>query len=180
MNPDGMKEETMKSTTRVGLCLLVVGLLGTVAFAQSCPAPMGDVVLTMSGAIALENENGVLEFDMAMLQALPYTEYEVEDPWLGTQVYGGVELGILLDYVGIPADAARIVTVASDGLEVVIEAKDALYYPILIAFMSDGDEIISSMGGPIKLAFPYQIEGVEDLYAPEVWSWFVVEVRVEY
>ena len=170
----------MKTTARIGLCLLVVGILGTVALAQGCPVPTGDVVLTLSGAIALENEDGVLELDMAMLEALPYTDYEVEDPWLGTQVYGGVELGVLLDYVGIPADTARIVTVASDGLEVVIEAKDALYYPILLAFMSDGDEIISSMGGPIKLAFPYQIEGVEELYPPEVWSWFVVEVRVEY
>jgi hypothetical protein len=161
------------------LALLVVGLLGVVVFGQ-VPVPTGEVALTMSGAIALRTDTGTFQFDMDMLKALPFVAYEVEDPWMGVQVYGGVRLVDLLDYVGIPAGAKRAVIVASDEMEFPVEIKDALYYPILIAYTSDGNAIKASAGGPLKLVFPYQIVGMEQLYSPDLWSWYVVEIRVEY
>lgn len=167
----------MKRLASLGL--LIVGLLGVVAFGQ-VPAPTGDVVLTLSGAIALRTEAGVFQFDLEMLKALPFVAYEVEDPWLGTQVYGGVRLADLLAYVGIPADAKQVVIVASDAKEFPVAVKDALYYPILIAYTSDGNPIKASKGGPLKLVYPYQIAGMEELYAPEQWSWYVIEIRVDF
>ncbi len=167
----------MKRVLSMGVVAALVA--GVFAMGQ-VPTPAGDVVLTLSGSIALRNADEVFQFDLDMLKALPFVAYEVEDPWLGTQVYGGVDLSSLLHYVGIPAAAKRAVIVASDAKEFPVEIKDALYYPILIAYSSGGERIRASRGGPLKLVFPYQIEGVEDLYAPEMWSWFVVEIRIEY
>jgi hypothetical protein len=161
------------------LGLVLVSLIAVAAFGQ-VPAPTGEVVLKMTGAIALRNAEGVFTFDLDMLKALPFVAYMVTDPWLGDQVYGGVRLADLLSYVGIPADAKRVVIVASDAKEFPIAMKDALYYPILIAFTSDGNPIKASKGGPLKLVYPYQIEGMEALYAPEQWSWYVIEIRVEF
>jgi hypothetical protein len=45
----------------------------------------------------------------------------------------------------------------------------------------DGDDLPASLGGPVKLAFPYDSnpETIE-LYDENQWNWYVVEIRVEY
>jgi hypothetical protein len=118
---------------------------------------------------------------MDMLRALPYLAYEVDDPWMGTQTYGGVELKTLLDYVGIPADASNVVIVCADGAEFVVAIKDALDYPIMLAYVSDDEAIPASQGGPIKLVYPYNsYPEIQDLYDANQWAWYVVGTRVEY
>jgi hypothetical protein len=169
------------------LCLgvLLVALLGVAAWATGT-VPTGPVVLTMSGTIALHNNvnilngAGVFQFDMDMLKGLPFTSYTVTDPWMGEKLYGGVLLSDLLKYVGIPADAKLAVVVASDAKEFVVKIADAYQYPILIAYSANDKVIKASSGGPLKLVFPYQIEGVEALYPAEQWSWYVIEIRVEF
>ncbi len=163
----------------LGLGVVIVSLVAVAAFGQ-IPAPTGDIVLKLTGAVALQNTEGGFAFDLDMLKALPFVAYMVTDPWLGDQVYGGVRLADLLAYVGVPADAKTVVIVASDEKEFPVAMKDALYYPILIAYTSDGNPIKASKGGPLKLVYPYQIEGMEALYAPEQWSWYVIEIRVDF
>ncbi len=171
----------MKNFYKVLLCVLVIGLLAVGVLGKEAPKPTGDVVLTVSGAIALTNDGNTFKFDMDMLKSLPYLAYKVDDPWLGTQTYGGVELKALLDYVGIPAGASKVVMVCSDKKEFPVAIKDALYYPIILAYTSDGDEIPASQGGPIKLVYPYNsYSELQDLYGPNQWAWYVVEIRVEY
>ncbi len=171
----------MKNVLKVLLCVLVLGLLTVGVLGKEAPTPAGDVVLTVSGVIALTNDGDTFKLDMDMLKALPYLAYEVDDPWMGTQTYGGVELKALLDYVGIPAGASRVVMVCSDEKEFPVAIKDALYYPIILAYTTDGDELPASQGGPVKLVYPYNsYPEIQDLYAPEQWAWYVVEIRVEY
>jgi len=148
----------MKNVLRVLLCVLVLGLLTVGVLGKEVPTPAGDVVLTVSGVIALTNDGDTFKLDMDMLKALPYLAYEVDDPWMGTQTYGGVELRTLLDYVGIPAGASRVVMVCSDEAEFAV-----------------------SQGGPIKLVYPYNsYPEIQDLYDENQWAWYVVEIRVEY
>ena len=171
----------MKNVSKVLLCVLMIGLIAVSAWGKEVPVPAGEVVLTVSGAIALANNGDVFEFDIDMLKALPYVAYTVEDPWMGEQAYGGVTLKALLDYVGIPAGASTVVTIASDDNEVPVAIRDALYYPILLVYTLDGDDLPASLGGPVKLAFPYDSDPETiELYDENQWNWYVVEIRVEY
>lgn len=171
----------MKVHVRLFVVLLTIGLLAVGAMAKDAPQPAGDAVLTVSGAIALTNGDGVFAMDEAMLRALPMVEYFVVDPWMGDNTYGGVLLSTLLEYVGFPSGADQVVLVCSDEAEFAIDVADALAYPILLAMEADGDAIAASIGGPVKIAYPYDAyPSLEDVYPPENWAWYVVEVRVEY
>ena len=151
------------------------------AWGKEVPVPAGDVVLTVSGAIGLTNNGDVFDLDIDMLKALPALTYQVEDPWMGTQVYTGVTLEALLDYVGIPSAAGTVVLVCSDEKEFKIAIKDALYYPIMLAYAESGDDLPASLGGPTKLAFPYDTyPDIQNVYDENNWAWYVVGVRVEY
>jgi len=128
------------------------------------------IVLTVSG-LSIPN----VEFDLPVLWELPAIVWEVEDPWLGTVRYKGVELEEMFAYVEWPWEAATAVIVSSDGTETPIAVGDALDYGIWIAYEADGEAIPSDLGGPLKLVFM-----PEDLYPPEAWAWWVIEIRAEY
>ncbi len=169
----------------VGVGVVLVALVSLAAWAGPW-VRTGDVALTISGPMVLMNAwdeargAGVCQLDLDMIKALTATTYTVTDPWLGEKKYTGVLLSDLLKWVAIDLFAQKVVVVASDGMEFVVQIKDANQYPIMIAYASNDKVIKASSGGPLKLVFPYQIEGVEALYAPEQWSWYVIEIRVEY
>lgn len=172
----------MKLNARLLVVMMLVGLLAVVAIAKDAPMPMGDVVLTVTGTHALTNNgSGDFAMDEAMLRALPQVKYFVVDPWMGDNTYGGVLLSTLLEYVGFPLGAEQVVLVASDEKEFAIKIADALTYPILLV-MDDADgPLIAALGGPVKIAYPYDAyPGVEALYPPELWAWYVIELRIEY
>jgi hypothetical protein len=167
------------------LCLgvLLAALLGATAWAAW--EPTGDIALTVTGPMFLMNVwdatagAGVCQMDMDMLKALPVTTYTVTDPWLGEKTYTGVRLSDLLSWIAVPLDATQVVIVASDGMEFTIQIKDANAYPIMIAYASNNKAIKAGSGGPLKLVFPYQIAGVEDLYSPDSWAWYVIQIDVK-
>ncbi|MBU0596491.1 molybdopterin-dependent oxidoreductase [Candidatus Bipolaricaulota bacterium] len=171
----------MKMHVRALVLLAVVGVLAVSAVGKDAPVPTGEVALTVSGTIALTNGDGVFAMDDALLRALPQVAYFVEDPWMGGNTYGGVLLSTLLEYVGFPLGASQVVLVASDEKEFPIAIADALTYPIMLV-MDDADgALLPSLGGPIKVAYPYAAyPEVQTLYPPEQWAWWVVEVRIEY
>jgi hypothetical protein len=166
---------------RLLVLMLLVGVLAVSAAAKDVPAPTGDVALTVTGAIALMNGDSVFEMDDAMLRALPQVSYLVADPWMGDNTYGGVLLSTILEYVGFPLGAEEVVLVASDEKEFPVKIADALAYPILLV-MDDADgALLESLGGPVKVAYPYNAyPGLEEIYPPEQWAWWIVELRIEY
>ena len=171
----------MKAHVRLFVVLLTIGLLAVAASAKDAPQPAGDVMLTVSGAIALTNGDGVFAMDEAMLRALPTVTYFVTDPWMGGSTYSGVLISTLLEYVGFPLGAEQVVLVASDEKEFVIKVADVLAYPILLVMDGDGEALVESLGGPVKVAYPYDAyPGLEEMYPPENWTWWVIGVRVEY
>lgn len=169
----------------VGVGVVLVALVSLAAWAGPW-VRTGDVALTISGPIFLMNAYdegrgaGVCQLDLDMVKALPATTYTVTDPWLGEKKYTGVLLSDLLKWVAVDLFAQKVVLVASDGMEFTVQIADANAYPIMIAYASNDKVIKASSGGPLKLVYPYQIEGVEALYAPEQWAWYVIEIRVEY
>ncbi len=173
----------MKRTLCLGV--LLAALVGATVWATGT-VPTGDVVLTISGPMILMNRwdaaagAGVCDFDMDMLKAVPVTTYTVTDPWLGEKTYTGVRLSDLLKWIAVDQYAVKVVIVCSDAAEFVIQIKDAAQYPIMIAYASNSKVIKAGSGGPLKVVYPYQIEGVEALYGPDNWAWYVVGIRVEY
>jgi hypothetical protein len=176
------KEDHVKRTFCLGV--LLVALVSAAAWATGM-VPTGEVALTVSGPMVLMNRwdataGGVFDFDMDMLKALPATTYTVTDPWLGEKKYTGILLADLLKWIAVDLYAVKAVLVASDGMEFAVQIADASQYPIMIAYASNDKVIKATSGGPLKLVFPYQIEGVETLYSPENWAWYVIGIRVEY
>lgn len=170
----------MRNLAKVAVWMLAAAVVA-VGIGREVPVPTGPIVLRITGTIALKNVEDTFSFDMDMLKTLPYLVYKVVDPWLGEQVYGGVELRTLLEYVGIPKYATRVVMVAKDMKEFPVLIRDAMYYPILIAYTANGAPIKPGKGGPLKLVFPYGLyPKIEELYPPGAWAWWVVEIRVEY
>ena len=171
----------MRVCTRLLVAVLVVGLFAVGGIAKDIPVPAGDTILTLTGPIALTNGDGTFAFDEAMLRALPAIEYFVTDPWMGDNTYKGVLLSTVLEYVGVPLGADQAVLVASDAKEFPIKMADLLAYPILLVLDVDGDALVESLGGPIKVAYPYNAyPALEESYPPEDWAWYVIEIRVEY
>lgn len=174
----------MKSVFKLLLiAALAVGLIAGTALAREVPVPTEDVILTISGVIALHNLNGTFVFDEAMLRALPAISFLVEDPWLGEIYYRGVLLSTLIEYVGFPIAATRVVLIAADDKEIPVAIVNLLHYPIILAFDADGEPIIEAMGGPLKLVFPYcanAFPALEEKYPPEAWMWWAVAIRVEF
>ncbi|MCK5247936.1 hypothetical protein KAR02_13610, partial [Candidatus Bipolaricaulota bacterium] len=116
----------MKMYARLLVLMMMVGVLAISAVGKTVPMPTGDVVLTVSGAVALVNNGqGVFAMDDAMLRALPQVKYFVADPWMGDNTYGGVLLSTVLEYVGFPLGADQVVLVASDEKEFAIKIADA-------------------------------------------------------
>lgn len=173
----------MKRTLCLGV--LLAALVGATVWATGM-VPTGDVALTISGPLFLTNKwddatsSAIFQFDTDMLKALPVTTYKVTDPWLGDKTYTGVCLSDLLNWLGYDHYAKTLVIGCSDGGQFTVQIKDALAYPIMIAYASNNKTIKAGSGGPLKLVFPYQISGVEDLYSPDSWAWYVISIQVGY
>ncbi|MCK5828118.1 hypothetical protein KAH43_06280, partial [Candidatus Bipolaricaulota bacterium] len=80
-----------------------------------------------------------------------------------------------------PLGATQVVIVSSDEQEFVIKIADALTYPILLVLDDADGALMEALGGPVKIAYPYAAyPSIEEIYPPENWPWYVIEVRVEY
>ena len=71
---------------------------GSISPGDAVPTPTNDVVLVVSGDIAVTNKGNTLAFDLDTLETLRLVEYAVDDPWLNEKVtYTGVLLSDLLE-----------------------------------------------------------------------------------
>lgn len=107
----------VRSTVRCALVLLFVslGLLSTLAAkAGSLPPPTGKPILTVTGKIAVTNDDGKAVFDRQMIEALGETSFSTSTPWYdGSHKFEGVPLARLLDTVGGSGDRL-VVTALND------------------------------------------------------------------
>src|SRR3954468_8885343 len=61
----------------------------------------GEIVLTISGAIANSNGDGNVFLDLALLKTLPARRIVTETPWTkGPHTFTGVPLEMLMEWVG--------------------------------------------------------------------------------
>ena len=88
----------MKSRRSFLLALVAVAgfLAAPSARAGDLAEPQGDVILTVSGAIANSNGDGLARFDMALLDGLPRHSFATSTIWTeGVNTYEGVLLKMI-------------------------------------------------------------------------------------
>jgi hypothetical protein len=170
---------------RPGLsCLAAVafwgwGVMAVAAAPQALPAPAGDVVLTVSGAIAVENAPGLAQFDLAMLEQLGVETLRTTTIWTdGEQEFRGVPLHRLLDRLGVTH--GRLEARAINDYAAEVPVSDAVEGGPIIAWMRNGASMTVRDKGPLWIIYPYDARRdyrTEIHYSRSVWQLEQIDVR---
>ena len=140
-------------------------------------APTGEVILTVSGAIAETNSPEGAAFDMenpvvaaSRRLALPATSFETTTTWTeGPHTFEGVPLKALLDAVG--AEGGKITATALNSYSVDIPLDAVEDAAPIIAYHIDGETFSRRDKGPLWIVFPYDSS---DKYQSElVYGWSI-------
>ena len=159
------------------LALSVVILAGCAGIgpshaANTLPQPVGEIVLTVSGAIAVRNDGDSAVFDMAMLEALPRAEIKTETPWTeGMTTFTGFKLADLLALLG--TDSTNLRAFALNDYEAEIPVEDAEKYGVVVAYRMNGALMPASDKGPFWIIYPFSDDAdlrTETFYARSPWN----------
>ena len=142
-------------------------------FADEMPRPSGEVLLTLSGEIANTNtDDGRLELDLAMLQAMPVTSFKTNTIWLDKVAeFTGVSLKAVLDYAG--ASGSLIHAIALNDYKVDIPADTANEDAPIVAYHLDGETMSARDKGPLWVVYPYDQNSqyrTEVIYSRSIWQ----------
>jgi hypothetical protein len=159
----------------------VPALLPSSVLAQTgaLPAPKGDVLLTIDGAISMVTEGSQAWLDRAALEDLGLTELKTSNPFTdGVHLYEGVLLAEVLDLVG--ASGTTLTARALDGYTVDIPVQDVRDYPVLLAMKIDGQVMSVRQKGPLWVIYPvdqYPDLKAESYSARSIWQLTHVTVQ---
>ncbi len=170
------------------LALLIVGILVFSVqrgyAAEPLPAPHGEVLLTVSGAIGRGNAQdsaGRLEarLDRAMLEQLGLTEVNTTTPWhSGTMQFEGVLLRAVLGLV--EARGANLLATAHNEYSATLPASDAARYNVILAMKLNGETMTLRDKGPLFIIYPFDSEKAlqsDMAYIRSVWQLRHIDVR---
>lgn len=163
---------------RATLLALLCALMSGPALGDTLPAPQGEVILTVSGAISNPNGEGVLTLDTALLDSLPQHSFTTSTIWTeGTATYQGVLLRDLLAAAG--ASGGTVKLIALNDYEITMPAADALADGPLLAYLSDGKPMSRRDKGPVWLIYPFDDVAAyrtEQSYARSIWQLNRIEI----
>jgi hypothetical protein len=153
-------------------------LAGAPLLAETMPAPTGEVILKLSGAIDTTNGDGVLALDAALLAGLPQHSFTTSTIWTeGTATYAGVLLRDLLEVAGAGGDTLTLT--ALNDYQITMPAADAAADGPLVAYLVDGQPMSVRDKGPVWLIYPYDAVAAyrtEQTYARSIWQLDRIEV----
>ena len=154
------------------LALSVFIVSTNVALADDLPMPSGDVILTVSGAIATTNVDDTAQFDLEMLQALDGTTIATTTIWTeGMQEFQGVALNVLTQHLGIEGGTLR--ATAMNDYTVEIPVSDAIEGGPMLAYLLDGKTMSVRDKGPIWVIYPFDSNleyRTEVVYSRSIWQ----------
>jgi hypothetical protein len=134
--------------------------------------PLGEIILTVGGAIQQANENGAAVFDMAMLEALPKASFKTQSPWFQQEtLFEGTPLSSLLDAVG--AKGTSLSAVAINDYAVEIPVEDAYLHKALLAYKVDGEYLPVRKKGPLWIVYDFGSNSKlrsEVYYTRSIWQ----------
>ena len=136
--------------------LLCGAALGTSckSLAGVLAAPTQKVILTVSGRISTENNDGAAQFDRPMLEALGWSSFETTTPWFsGVTKFEGVPMDRLMDTV--QASGTAVIATALNDYATELPKSDFSRYGVLLALKRDGEYMPVRDKGPIFIVYPY-------------------------
>jgi len=140
--------------------------------AQSLDTPTGEVLLTVSGDIAITNGEGVALFDRDMLAALSPVTFTTSTIWTdGAQEFTGVPLNALLEVLQI--GEATLNATAINDYAVEIPTSDAVEGGPIIAYLNNGEPMSIRDKGPLWVVYPYDSNDdyqTETIYSRSIWQ----------
>jgi hypothetical protein len=147
--------------------------------ATALDAPRGDVLLTVTGAIAETNAGDAAEFDRAMLEAFEAVTVETTTIWTdGVQSFVGVELDDLLAAIG--AEGVTLRAIAHNDYAVDIPVDDAVDGGPIIAYLRNGAAMSLRDKGPLWVIYPFDSAPeyqTEQIYSRSIWQLDRIEVQ---
>jgi hypothetical protein len=164
---------------RVIVTLLATSLMAQAAPAQTLAEPAGEVVLTVTGDIAVTNADGAAVFDRAMLEAMAPVEFTTTTMWTdGPQVFRGVLLLDLLAMLGVAGGTIRATAINDYAVD--IPVSDAVEGGPVVAYLLNGQPMSVRDKGPLWIVYPYDSKREyrsEVIYSRSIWQLDRMEVR---
>ena len=144
------------------------------------PAPRGDVILTVAGAIGTMNHGNTLRMDLATIESIGLVEYKVLDPFENREtLFRGVLMRDLLNTWQVDAAATILDMVALNDYHVDVPIALLREKPVLFALQADGKYMRPDYRGPAMLVFPYGYykfrRPLDDVY----WIWQIKAITVK-
>lgn len=164
------------------MALAFVGGATGAASAQSAPgtlpAPSGDVILTVRGAVSVTNGNAEAALDKAMIKAMGEVTVHTGTIWTdGTSVFQGVELANLLSHLGANGTTLRLTALNDYAVE--IPTTEAVAGGPMLAYRMDGKDLSPRDKGPLWMIYPYDGNTAyknEVSYSRSIWQLSRIEV----
>lgn len=140
--------------------------------ADTLDAPQGDVLLTVSGNIAIANKDDTAQLDLALLKSLETTTIETATIWTdGTQVFEGVSLAVLVEALRLQGDTLRATAINDYAVD--IPMSDAVQDGPIVAFSLNGSKMSVRDKGPLWIVYPYDANAdyrSEVIYSRSIWQ----------
>jgi len=171
--------ETFVMTMMRWFFLTVALLAAGTASADPLPQPEGAVILTISGALAHSNGDGVARFDRAMIEALDQRRTRTETPWYaGPQEFTGPTLADLLAAVGASGSELRVI--AANDFAATLPWSDITETPVILASRHNGEPMALRDKGPLFVIYPFDEMPAlrnEVYFSRSVWQVVAIEVH---
>jgi hypothetical protein len=159
--------------------LMLLIALAVAAPVSALQAPVGKVILSVTGKIAVSNAGDRADFDLAMIQALPQHRIETSTPWYhGVTRFAGPLIADLLAAVG--SRGTVLATVALNDYKVDIPVADLVTHGAILAWAHDDKPMTVRDKGPLFIVYPYDAEPVlqsERFFNRSPWQLRLIEVR---
>lgn len=122
--------------------------------AGELPAPNGPVILTVDGAIANHNGDGIARFDMEMLTALGVHKIVTETSWTEGKVeFEGVLARAVMAAVGANGTSVKAFAINDYHSDVPVSNFDD--YDVILAFAMNGKALTRRDKGPLWIIYPW-------------------------
>ncbi|SER99507.1 hypothetical protein SAMN04490244_104323 [Tranquillimonas rosea] len=146
--------------------------------AQDLPAPEGEPILTVTGAIGVTNDGDAAVFDRAMLEGLDPVQIVTETIWTdGVQTFTGVPLARLIE--AVDAEGAMLSAKAINDYAVEIPRSDWVEDGPILAYLNNGTPMSVRDKGPLWVIYPYDDNPdyqTEVVYSRSIWQLNRIEV----
>lgn len=175
-----MTGKLMIVSRRIPALLILLICATAPSQAQELAAPEEPVILTVSGNIGKTNTgDGAAAFDLAMLDALPQTEFRTGTIWTDGEIaFSGVELKTFLDALGATGETLRMTALNDYAID--MPFSDAVTGGPILATRMDGKTISVRDKGPVWVIYPFDSKPeyrTEVTYSHSIWQLKSIDVR---